>query len=182
MSKEDFDKFSVYGFSIDYPAICYVEFSSKSRREAGDIAFHYSSKKNIYLAWGDLTKTRKMFQTVDEQAEQSIKVVTKNRDIRKVERVTQDSLTINSHKAVYNRLRLVEAPRGFGSKYKTLLYLSSPIYLFLDRKPVKHEAFSVHLHCERTSRYFVIYSLVSGEAPENFPSIIMSMMNSFQCH
>jgi len=166
MSSEDFEKFSVYGFSIDYPSTCYVELSPKSRREVGDVVFHFPNKDKVYVTWEGLEKARKKFRTVDEQAEHSINQVTKSTSVRRVERLSRDSLTINSHKAVYNRLKLDEIPAGF----------------LLRTKSTTHETHSVHLHCENSSRFFVIYSLLSSNPPENFQSIMMSIVNSFRCH
>jgi hypothetical protein len=165
LSEEEFEKFCAYGFSIEYPTVCYIEFRPKSKREAGDVIFHYSPNVKIYLTWGDLEKARKIFPTVEEQAEHSVDVMVKSRRVRNVERVKEDLLTICMHRAVFNHIRLDEVPRG---------------YIF-GQENIKHEAYSVHLHCENTSRFFVIYSLLAGP-PKNFPSIMMSMINSFKCH
>ena len=61
MSKPEFETFSVYSFSIDYPPVCRVEFNPKSRREAGDIVFHFPDKEKLFLSWGNLEKAQKKF-------------------------------------------------------------------------------------------------------------------------
>ena len=83
------------------------------------------------------------------------------------ERGTQQSLQINSHTAVYNSVKLGELIPG----------------LFLSKKRiVTRRAYSVHIHCDQSSRYFVIYSLVSPKAPEDFGELLLTMARSFSCH
>lgn len=102
---------------------------------------------------GDLLKAQPSSPTVNEQAEHSVKV--KSRGVKKFEIVKQDSLTINAE----------ELPRGYvwGEKFVREVYL-------------------VHLQCEKTSRFFVIYSILTGNSPGYFASRMMLMANSFRCH
>lgn len=162
----DFEEFSAYGFSIKYPSVCHVEFNPKTNREGGDIIFHYSVIEKIYLTWGDLVKARKRFPTVDEQAEHSVNSITRTRRVKQPERLTHDWLTINSHRAAYNHLRFNEVPKN---------------YIF-GKGLIEHESYSIHLQCEQTSRFFMVYSLLTGEAHEYFEDIMRSMANSFKCH
>ena len=64
MAKEGFETFSVYNFSVDYPAVCRIEFNPKSRREAGDIVFHFPDREKVFLTWGKLEDAQKKFPTV----------------------------------------------------------------------------------------------------------------------
>jgi len=162
-----FERFSVYQFGINYPSVCRVEFNPKSRREGGDVVFHFPDKEKIFLSWGALEKAQKKFPTVEEQAEHSIKVVTKSGNVKNVQRVSQDSLNISSHRAAYNHIKLDEMQPGL---------------FFGGKKGVPREAHSVHVHCEETSRYFVIYTLLSTKAPEDFGQLLVTMANSFKCH
>lgn len=163
---ESFERFSIYKFAMDYPSVCRVEFNPKSRREGGDVVFHFPDREKLFLSWGDLEKARKKFPTAEEQAEHSLKVVTKSGNIKKSERVSHDSLSVNSHRASFNHIRLDEVPAGF----------------FPGRKAVRREAYSIHLQCEQSSRYFVIYALLSGNAPEDFGDLLKTIANSFKCH
>jgi len=169
LESENFEKFSVYKFSIDYPKVCRVEFNPKSRRESGDIVFHFPDREKLYISWGDLDIAKKRFQTPENQAEQGIKRIMKGRAVnrKESEKVTQDSLEIQMHKAVYNRIKLEEMLPGL---------------FFSKKRIVTREAHSVHLHCEKTSRYFVIYSLLSPNAPEDFGTLLLTMARSFKCH
>jgi len=160
-----FEKFAVYKFSIDYPTVCRIEFNPKTRREAGDIVFHFPDREKVFLSWGDLQKALKKFPTAQEQAEHSIGSVKKSGNVRNLQKISQDSLTINTHRAALNRVKLEEIGPGFFS-----------------RRTVPHEAYSVHLHCNESSRYFAIYTMLSAQAPEDFEELFMSMVNSFRCH
>lgn len=165
LEDESFERFSAYRFSIDYPTVCRIEFNPKSRREKGDVVFHFPDKEKVFVSWGDLETAQKRFHTVEEQAEHSVKNISKTGNVKGFERVSKDTIEMNSHRAAYNRMKLNEVTGGlFGGKM------------------VPREGYSVHLHCENSSRYFVIYTLLSTNAPEDFGDLFKTMMNSFKCH
>ena len=149
---------------MEYPSVCRLEFNPKSKRDSGDIAFHFPDKDKVFLSWGELEKARKKFDAVEKFAESSIKQV-KN-ESKTFERVTPYSITLNSHDAIYNQ---------------TSLSQQSPLLFGAGRKPMKRGTYSVHLFCEESSRFFVIYSL-SGCTDESFKEIFMKIVNSFRCH
>jgi len=168
LSNENFETFSVYSFSIQYPPVCRVEFNPKSRREAGDIVFHFPDREKVFLSWGNLNKAEKKFETAEKQAEHSLQVVKKSGNVKNMEKLENDVMTLNSHKAAYNRVRLDEQPAG--------LFMGG-------KRTVPHDAYSIHLHCDQSSRYFVIYTMLSPKAPEDFGAAIFKVMaNSFRCH
>jgi hypothetical protein len=166
LEKSKFETFSVYKFSIDYPSVCRVEFNPKSRRETGDAVFHFPDKEKVFVSWGDLEKAKKRFPSIEEQAEHGIKTVGKSSSIKGTERIKKDIIKVNSHNAVYNHVRLNQAAPG----------------LFGGGKPTPHDAYSVHLQCDDSSRYFVIYTLLSSHAPEDFGDLMNAMVDSFKCH
>jgi hypothetical protein len=161
-----FETFSIYKFSIEYPPVCRVEFNPKSRRDAGDIVFHFPDREKMFLSWGNLEKAEKKFATAEEQAEHSFKAVKKSSNVKKIDKVTSDVLSVNSHNAAYNRVRVDEIPRG----------------LFGGKTTIPHEAHSLHLHCDKSSRYFVLYTMLSPRAPEDFGDLFVQMAKSFKCH
>ena len=166
MAKEGFEAFSVYGFSVDYPAVCRIEFNPKSRREAGDVAFHFPDREKVFLSWGKLEDAQKRFATSEDHAEHSLEVTKKSRQVKNFERVKHDTLEVNSHRAAYNHAKMEEASPSL-----------------LRAQPTrKREALSLHLHCDRSSRYFVIYTLLSPNAPEDFADLFLEMVHSFRCH
>jgi hypothetical protein len=161
-----FEKFSVYGFSIDYPAVCRIEFNPKSKREIGDVVFHFPEKEKVFLSWGDLEKAREKFPSVDAQAEHSIKVIAARHEVKNLQRIRQDSLRINSHIAQYNSIQLDEIKPS----------------LFWSGKGITRQAYSLHVHCDNSSRYFVIYTLPTVLAPPGFDELMLKMAKSFKCH
>ena len=166
LEKLNFETFSVYKFSIDYPNVCRVEFNAKSRRESGDVVFHFPDKEKLYISWGKLEEARKRFQTIEGQAEHGIKTLSKSSSVRGTERIKKDMIKVNSHKAVYNHIRLNRASPGLFSGGKTTL----------------HDSYSVHLQCDKSSRYFVIYTLLSPNAPKDFEDLMNTIVASFKCH
>jgi hypothetical protein len=162
-----FEKFSMYRFSIDYPKVCSIQFNPKLKREVGDVLFLFPDKEKIYLTWGELEKAQKKFPTVSDHAEHSIQMIRKTRTVKGLETIARDLLTINSHPAAYTRIRLEEVRGG----------------LLPQNKTIPHEGYSVHLHCEQSSRYFVIYTMLSQEkAPEGFDELFKLIANSLKCH
>jgi hypothetical protein len=167
LENADFERFSVYGFSIDYPPVCRFEFNPKSKRERGDIVVHFPDKEKLFLSWGDLGTVQKNFATVKGQADHSIKAMMKSRNVGKVQRISNTSFEINSHVAAYNQVRFEElSVRG----------------AFAKTKATKRLTYSLHLHCRESLRYFVIYALLSPNAPEDFEDLFTRMVKTFTCH
>ena len=167
MENTAFEKFSMYKFSIDYPEMCTIQFNPKLKRGVGDMLFLFPDKEKVYLTWGELEKAQKKFPTVSDHAEHSIERIRKSGTVKGLETISRDLLTINSHPAAYMRVKLEETKGGFLPKDKT----------------IAHEGHSVHLHCEQSSRYFVIYTMLTeGKAPEGFGELFKVIANSFKCH
>ena len=167
MKNGEMERFSVYRFSMNYPSVCRFEFNPKTRREKGDVVIHFPDKEKVFLSWGDLAVVTKKYQSANEFANNSIKSMGKSRNVGKTERMDEKSLTVNSHEAFYNKVLFHEtAPMGFFSKGRTNLRTTC----------------SVHLYCPRSSRYFVIYALLTPNAPEDFDKLFLEMVESFRCH
>jgi hypothetical protein len=129
------------------------------------VVFHFPDKVKIFLSWGDLEKAVKSFHTVEEHADHSLNAVKKSGNVKKFERVSRDTLSLYSHKGVYSRVRLEEMTVGF----------------LTGRKSIPRDAYSVHVHCQDSSRYFVIYTLIYG-GTEGHEKTLMTMANSIKCH
>jgi len=160
------ERFSVYRFSMDYPAVCRFEFNPKTRREKGDIVIHFPDKEKVFLSWGQLEQVTKKFQTADKFASNSIKSMGKSRNVSKTDKLDERSLTVNSHEAFYNKVQFHEAPMGLFGKGRANLRTTC----------------SVHVYCHNSSRYFVIYALLTPNAPEDFDKLFLEMVDSFRCH
>jgi hypothetical protein len=166
LAEEGLEKFSVYRFSINYPQVCRIEFNPKTTRQKGDVVFHFPDREKLFVSWGALRDAKKKFGTVEEQAGRSLKSASKSARTKAPEWVQHDSIEVNSHRGIYNHVRLEESSVGFiSSKGRT-----------------KRDVISLHLHCEPSSRYFVIYSMPSRFAPEDFGDLFMKMVRTFQCH
>jgi len=166
LTKKGFENFAVYMFSMDYPEVCRIEFHPKSMRQKGDVVFHFPDREKMFVSWGRLDVAQKKFATVEEQAEKSLKSASKSARTKTMERVKQDSMKINSHKAVYNHVRMEETPKGF----------------FPSKQKILRDVLSIYLHCEPTSRYFVIYAMPTRNAPEDFGDLFLDMAHTFECH
>ena len=167
MNDGEMEKFSVYRFSMDYPAVCRFEFNPKTRREKGDIVIHFPDKEKVFLSWGKLDVVTKKFQTADLFANNSIKSMSKSRNVSKSNKLDEKSLTVNSHQAFYNKVQFHEsASAGLFGKGRTNLRTTC----------------SVHLFCPNSSRYFVIYALLTPAAPEDFDKLFLEMVDTFRCH
>jgi hypothetical protein len=164
--EQGFEHFSVYGFSIDYPEDSHVEFNPKSRRGEGDVVFHFPDKTKIFLSWGDLEKALKRFSTVEEHANHSLNRVKTARNVKSFERISHESFRIRSHEGVYNQAKVEELTAG----------------LFTGKRRSLREAHSVHVHCPKSSRFFVIYALLPIGPTYDYAKTFTSMANSLRCH
>ena len=161
------ERFSVYRFSMDYPPVCRFEFNPKTQREKGDVVIHFPDREKVFLSWGKLDVVTKKYSTAEEFANHSIKSMGKSRNISKTDRVDEKSLMVNNHKAFYNKMQFHEmASAGFFGKGRTNVRTTC----------------SVHLYCPNSSRYFVLYALLTPNAPEDFDELFLEMVNSFRCH
>jgi hypothetical protein len=95
--------------------------------------------------------------------------MSKSRAVKKGEKLTEDSFRVNSHDAFYNKAQFEEASAGgmFGRGRAA---------------PGGRITCSVHLYCPDSSRYFVIYALLSPKAPEDFDELFLRMVKTFKCH
>jgi len=164
--EQNFERFSVYGFSIDYPKDTRLEFNPKSRRGEGDVVFHFRDKMKIFLSWGNLEKAAKTFGTVEKHADHGLNRVKKARNVKNFELVSHDSLRINSHDGLYNRAKFEEVAVGF---------------LIGNRKNPR-EAHSVHVHCAESSRYFVVYALFPIGGTTDYERTFVKMAKALKCH
>jgi len=164
--ESDFENFSMYGFAIDYPEVCRVEFNSKSRREAGDLAFRFPDSAKIFLSWGELEKVSKRFGTAHEHADFSLEAMKKGKNVKNFEQVSRDTVPLHSHHTSVNKVRFDE----------------KAVKLFGRGKDIPREAYSLHVHCDQTNRYFVLYTMAPASGDLRIERIMQSMRESFRCH
>jgi len=163
--EQDYERFSVYGFSIDYPKDTRIEFNPKNRRGEGDVVFHFPDKVKIFLSWGDLEKATKTFGTVEKHAGHGLNRVKKAKNVKNFELISHDSLRIASHQGLYNRAKFEEVAVGF-----------------LSKRMSPREAHSVHVHCAESSRYFVVYALLPISGMTDYERVFVKMAKTLKCH
>src|SRR3989442_11460302 len=113
-----FERLAVYGFAMDYPTSCKVEFNPKSDRNQGDIAFKSSDGYKIFLSWGEMKKVEK-FRDADAHADYSLDRIRGSREAKILE-VKRERRRANGHSASFNHVKLDLIKRGiFFNQTKT---------------------------------------------------------------
>lgn len=164
----EYESFCVYGFNTAYPSTWKVEFDPKSDRTMGNVAFKSPERNNIVLSWGPLERAKKKYSSVEEHAEDSIKGVRKNPSVARVEIIQKKELDIPPHKAIYSILRVV--------------FASPSMIPFKKGKEDVLEMRSIHVHCEVSDRYYVIFGQIAPSKSEEHGEIFSKITESFKCH
>lgn len=153
----------IYGFSFEYPTDCKLEFNPKFKREEGDVALKWPQNFTLFVSWGPLERLKKSM-TLEDHANFSLDRIKKSVQ-GKISTIERKETEVQGHKTLFNHVR-VEVPRRgiFGGKSQY------------------HEVRSLHLHCEQSSRYFVIYGTTAVEKSEQQGAIVSSVIDSFKCH
>jgi hypothetical protein len=159
-----FEKFSVYGFSINYPVDWKIEFNNKSERIKGHVAFKSPEGKVIFVSWGPLEEAKKSFHSCDEHANASLNNLKKIQEIEKIEIVETKPVEINLHKGRFNYVKVMGLKQGF----------------IFSRKSFQKEIRSLHLYCELSNRFFVIYG-ASSDKDSEYIHTFENMLKSFRC-
>ncbi len=149
---------------MDYPTNCVIEFNPKSRRNEGDIAFKSPGGYKVFLSWGDLKKVEKL-HGVEGHADYSIERIRKSREA-KVKDVRRETVRIQGHPASFNEVKLELIKRG----------------LYFNKSLTPQEVRSLHVHCDVSSRYFVLYGPASPEKSHDQEEVFATMVRSFWCH
>jgi hypothetical protein len=159
------DTLRIYGMAFDFPVTQKLEFDPKFTREEGSVAVKSPTKSIVFVTWGNLGRVAKKLPTPREHSRYSTERAAKNARGR-LTRVEQREIQINGHSAAYSRAE-VEVPRGM-----------------LGPQRPNQEIESVHVHCDRTSRYFVIYTSSDWggpRAPER-EDVFKVVTETFRCH
>lgn len=158
---------TLYNIQIEYPISARLELNPKSTRGQGDVVFHFDKYTKIMLSWGELETAKNRYPTAEAQAADSIKRARNVNRVRDLKVMRHDELSINGHKAPYYRTQFEVTSSG----------------LLLARGVGKQETHSIHLHCPRSGRYYVVYgSATSLEASEDQWILLRHMSSSLRCH
>jgi hypothetical protein len=164
----EYESFSIYELHIVYPTTWKVELNPKSDREEGDVAFKSPEKENFFVSWGPLEKAKKRYSSVEAHADDPFKRIKKNPNVRKIEFVQKTVVDVNSHKAIFAHAKVTLAKPS--------------IIPFTKEKTVIREVRCMHVHCEHTGRYFVMYGEMASDKASEYGEIFENMMKSFLCH
>jgi hypothetical protein len=158
------ERLEIYGFVFDYLSGTKLELSPKSTRERGDVAVKSSRESVVFVTWGPLERIPKKADPTEGHLDYNLERIA----LRTRGRLTpldRRVRTVNGHGAVYNEARL-DRPGRFLSRNKGSQNLIR----------------SLHVHCEVSGRYFVIYCVLEhGDNPQ-LSSSAKVVMDSFRCH
>lgn len=157
------DSLRIYGFSFDYPKDRKLEFNPKFKRTDGDVAVKAPDKAVVFVSWGPLEKVAKKAPTIEAHAQFSIDRVKKSVQ-GKMGPVDQKKVRVNEHDAVYSHVKIQVPRRGLFGRAQ------------------EQEISSVHIHCDRTDRYYVIYATAVPETLSQQTKTLDGIVETFRCH
>lgn len=161
----DKEKFALYGFELMIPLGWRVELNPKTGRERGDVAFQSTKGNRIFVSWGPLAEAQKRFKTLEEHRDTNVQRIRKGPDVTEVKVSDLSELQIGGHRAL-------------GSHVTATVKAG-----MMSRRTAEREVWSVHVHCPKTGRYYVLYSMTRDPTEfEDFPQIFKSVSESFVCH
>jgi len=164
----EYESFCIYGFCTVCPTAWKVELNPKSDRSEGDVAFKSPERENIFVSWGPLEKAKKRYSSLEEHADDPLKRIKKNSGVKEVKLAKRKVVQLSSHDAVISYIKVV---------------LSKPSLLpFAKGKTEEREVRCMHIHCEPSERYFVLYGEIASDKSLEQGEIFENMIKSFSCH
>lgn len=157
------DTLRIYGFSFQFPKTAKLEFNPKFTRSGGDVAVKSPDRANVFVSWGDLDKVVKRAPTIEDHAKFSLDRVRKSVQ-GKMSTVESKEVTVCGHNALFNHVKIEVPRRG--------LFGKGPL----------QDVRSVHLHCDETKRFFVIYSTATDANQEVQRRTMEGIIDTLQCH
>jgi hypothetical protein len=165
-AQPEYELLAMYGFSANYPNNARLELNPKTRREKGDIVLHLEEGFKIFLSWGSLEDARKRYATAAAQASASIERSVKSTRAKLDGTPETRNFRIQGHDATYTHARMFVERGGFP---------------FGSRR-VTQDSHSMHLQCDESGRYYVVYAFARPETSEQVGKIIEPIMLSLKCH
>lgn len=160
-----FERFSMYKFAIDYPDTWRVEFDPRSRRVEAYVIFESPKKDVVFLTWGMLESIKGKYGSLEAQAEASFRRIANGKDVKGLNLLESKTIELNGHMAIFRHFSM---ERAIGMR---MINANSK------------EIWSIHLHCESTGRFFIIYeSTPDTSRSQEQNAIFNHMKDSFVCH
>lgn len=157
------DTLRIYGFTFDFPSKARLEFNPKFDRSGGDVAVKFPGAV-VFLTWGPMSKLPEKVSSAENHAAYSVERV-RGSTRGKLTILEHRTIRVNGHDAVFYRMKALTQSRrmlGGGSR--------------------EEEARSVHLHCDRSQRYFVEFAALNVENQEKQSATFEMMLGSLKCH
>ena len=162
----EYEALAMYGFSVNYPNNARLELNPKTRREKGDIVLHLEEGFKVFLSWGSLEDARKRYATAAAQASASIERSVRSTRAKLDGTPETRNWKIQGHDATYTHARMFVERGGFP---------------FGSRR-VTQDSHSMHLQCDESGRYYVVYAFARPETSEQVGKTIEPIMLSLKCH
>jgi hypothetical protein len=166
ITQPKYELVAMYGFSANCPNNARLELNPKTRRNKGDIVFHLEEGIKVFLSWGSLEDARKRYATAAAQASASIERSVKSTRAKLDGTPETKNLKIQGHDATYTHARMFVERGGFP---------------FGSRR-VTQDSHSLHLQCDESGRYYVVYAFARPEISEHVGKIMEPIMLSLKCH
>ena len=166
VAQPKYELLAMYGFSANYPNTARLELNPKTRRHKGDVVLHLEQGHKIFLSWGSLEDARKRYATAAAQASASIQRSVKSARAKLDGTPETKSLKVQGHDAAYTHARMFVERGGFP---------------FGSRR-VTQDSYSMHLQCDDSGRYYVVYAFARPETSDQVGKIIEPIMLSLKCH
>jgi hypothetical protein len=166
VAQPKYELLAMYGFSANCPNNARLELNPKTRREKGDVVLHLEGGFKVFLSWGSLEDARKRYATAAAQASASIDRSVKSTRAKLDGTPETKSMNIQGHDAAYTHARMSVERGGFP---------------FGSRR-VTQDSYSMHLQCDESGRYYVVYAFARPDTSEQAGKIIEPIMLSLKCH
>jgi hypothetical protein len=166
LTEREHELLAMYGFSASYPNNARLELNPKARRQKGDIVLHLEEGFRVFLSWGSLEEARKRYPTAAAQASASIERSVKSTRAKLDGAPETRNFKIQGHDAVYTHARLSVERGGFP----------------FGARRVAQDSHSMHLQCDESGRYYVVYAFARPEMSEQLGKVFEPIMSSLKCH
>jgi len=160
------EHFSDYQFEVDYPNDWEVEVDPQSEMNRGHILFRSPKGFEIFVSWGPLIELKEKCRTSKEHSEKAIERLRKDRKVKFFELLESKAVRVNFHIAHFKHVRITQT-------FSTIPFI---------KKNSDSEIRSIHLHCARSGRYFVIYGMTPPDNSQEQKSVFEIISKSFRCH
>lgn len=164
----EYEPFCIYGFHVVCPATWKIELNPKSDRIEGDVVFKSPDKDRIFVSWGPLEKAKKKYSSPEEHANDTIRRIKKKGGVKEVELIRRKVIRVNSHETIFSHVKVV--------------FSIPSLFPFGKAKTYEREVRCMHLYCESSGRYSILFGEITPDKTIQHGDIFESMIKSFICH